>query len=59
MEVTRIGRVTTEAGARTGAIDPSTGIIYLPTAKFGAPAQPGGRPGPIAGSFHILVLKPS
>lgn len=57
--VTRVARVTTEAGARTGALDPETGAIYLPTAKFGAPAQPGNRPGPVAGSFHILVVKPT
>jgi YVTN family beta-propeller protein len=57
--VTRIGRVTTEAGARTGALDPATGTIYLPTAKFGAPAQGGGRPAAIPGSFHILVVKPN
>ncbi|MBO9581037.1 MAG: YncE family protein [Sphingobium sp.] len=57
--VTRVGRVTTEVGARTGALDPTTGIVYLPTAKFGQPAQAGGRPGPVAGSFHILVVKPS
>ena len=58
-DVTRVGRITTEAGARTGALDPTTGIIYLPTAAFGAPAQPGGRPAPTPGSFHIVVVKPS
>lgn len=57
--VTRVGRVTTEAGARTGALDPVTGAVYLPTARFGAPAPSGGRPTPVAGSFHILVVKPS
>lgn len=57
--VTRVGRVTTERGARTGAVDPSTGTIYLPTAKFGPPATVGGRPAIIPGSFHILVVKPA
>lgn len=54
----RVGRVITEAGARTGALDPSTGIIYLPTAKYGAPAAAGQRPSIVPGSFHILIVKP-
>jgi YVTN family beta-propeller protein len=58
-EVTRVGRVPTEPGARTGALDPETGAIYLPTAKLGAPSEPGGRPVPLAGTFHILVVRPS
>jgi YVTN family beta-propeller protein len=57
-EVTRVGSVTTERGARTGALDPATGAIYLPTAKFGEPAKAGGRPAAVPGSFHILVVKP-
>ncbi|WP_242126559.1 gluconolactonase [Sphingobium sp. Sx8-8] len=58
-KVEHVGRVTTQPGARTGALDPKTGIIYLPTAKFGPPTQPGGRPVAVPGSFHILVVKPS
>lgn len=58
-KVEHVGRVTTEPGARTGALDLKTGTIYLPTAKFGPPAQPGGRPVPEPGSFHVLVVKPS
>ncbi len=57
--VTRVGRVTTELGARTGALDPSTGAIYLPTAKFAPPATVGGRSTIVPGSFHILVIKPA
>jgi DNA-binding beta-propeller fold protein YncE len=57
-KVERVGRVGTEPGARTGALDPATGVIYLPTARF-APAQPGERPTPIPGTFHILVVRPS
>jgi YVTN family beta-propeller protein len=56
-EVTKVGSVTTERGARTGALNPATGAIYLPTAKFGA-AQAGGRPAMVPGSFHIVVVKP-
>lgn len=57
--VARVGSVTTEVGARTGALDPATGILYLPTARFGAPTADGKRPAPIAGSFHILIVKPA
>lgn len=57
--VTRIARVSTETGARTGAIDPATGIVYLPTARFG-PAPAGHERAPILpGSFHIVVVRPS
>ena len=51
------GRVTTEAGARTGALDPDSGKVYLPTADL-APAAAGGRPQPKPGTFHILVVAP-
>lgn len=52
------GEVRTEMGARTGALDPATGKIYLPTAELAPPAAPGGRPQPKAGTFHLLVLAP-
>ena len=48
----------TQVGARTGALDPKTGDIYLPTAKFTPPAAPGQRPGFVPGSFEVLVLAP-
>lgn len=56
--VTLAQRVTTEIGARTGALDPATGAIYLPTARFGAPDGPGRRPTVLPGTFHILVVQP-
>ncbi len=56
--VKRIASLRTGLGARTGALDPATGTIYLPTAKFGPPAKPGGRPVAMPGTFHILVIKP-
>lgn len=56
--IARVGRVNTETGARTGALDPATGAIYLPTAKFGPPATAGGRRSFVPGSFHILVVTP-
>jgi DNA-binding beta-propeller fold protein YncE len=47
----------TEASARTAALDPASGQIYLPAARFG-PAAPGTRPAPLAGTFPVLVLAP-
>lgn len=51
-----LARVPTQAGARTGAVDPDTGRVYLPTARFGPPAAAGQRPRPVAGSFEVLVV---
>jgi len=50
--------VKTEAGARTGAVDPETGKLYLPTARFGPAPAAGGKPPMVPGSFHILVVSP-
>ena len=56
--VRRVATVKTEIGARTGALDPATGAIYLPTARFG-PLVPGAkRPPALPGTFHILVVRP-
>jgi hypothetical protein len=52
------GRIATQTSARTGALDPRDGRIYLPAATFGPPA-PGERRGKlIPGSFVVLVLAP-
>jgi YVTN family beta-propeller protein len=48
--------VKTEAYARTGALDPRDGTVYLPTAKLGTPAPGAKRGAPIPGSFHILAI---
>lgn len=55
--------LVTEPGARTMALDETTGRIYLATAKFGprpAPtaAMPHPRPSIVPGSFVILVVAP-
>jgi len=52
------GQVRTEAGARTAALDPGSGKVYLPTADLLPPATPGARAQPKPGTFHILVLAP-
>ena len=58
-KVTKLATVTTEAGARTGALDPTTGIVYLPTARPGPAPAGGGRPAPVPGTFHVVVVTPS
>lgn len=55
---TAIAKIPTEKGARTGALNPVDGTIYLPTARFTPPATPGGKPVAIPGSAHILVVIP-
>ncbi|MDB5446142.1 MAG: gluconolactonase [Phenylobacterium sp.] len=49
-----VGKVPGHVGSRSGALDATSGRLYLPSADFAAVA--GGRPAPIAGSFKVLVL---
>jgi len=53
---TIVATIATAVSARTGAIDPDTGRIYLPSAQYAPPATPGARPQAIAGSFEMLVV---
>jgi DNA-binding beta-propeller fold protein YncE len=56
-DVARVTEVVeTQAGARTGAVDPETGLVYLPTAELGAPAKPGGRPSVVPDTLKVLVV---
>lgn len=52
----KIAIVQTQQGARTGAIDVSTGTVYSPTAKFGPAPGGSGRPAIIPGSVELLVI---
>ncbi|WP_336961408.1 YncE family protein [Sphingobium aquiterrae] len=54
-----IGTVKTEPGARTGALDPSDGSVYLPTARFSPAATAGDRPVALPGTFHVLAVSPN
>ena len=57
-KLTVVQTLPTEKGARTMALNPITHRIYLPSAKFAAPA-PGQRRGQIIpGTFKILVYGP-
>ena len=51
-----IDTVPTQLGARTGAVDPKTGRVYLPVAQYILPAPVGKRPSPKPETFTILVL---
>jgi DNA-binding beta-propeller fold protein YncE len=53
----KIASVPTQQGARTGAVDLSTGTVYSPTAKFGPPPATGGRPAIVRGSVELLVIR--
>jgi YVTN family beta-propeller protein len=54
-KLTVVQTLTTERSARTMAIDPKTHKIYLPSAKFEAPAEGQRRGKMVPGSFKILV----
>ncbi|HQT78801.1 MAG TPA: YncE family protein [Rhodopila sp.] len=61
--VRSIGNMKTTPGARTLAIDPATGRLFIVAAtvvKTGAPRKPGGRPELTfaPGSLHLLVYAP-
>ena len=56
-----LDNIKTQAGARTMALDPSNGRVYLVTAQFGPPPaataeQPRPRPAPLPDSFTVLVV---
>ena len=53
-----LSRIATGKGARTIALDPSTGRAYLPSAEF-LPATGSERPKMVPGSFRLLVLAPA
>jgi DNA-binding beta-propeller fold protein YncE len=49
--------IPTHVGARTGAVDPKTGRVFLPAADYLLPAPPGGhRPEVKPGTFQIVVV---
>lgn len=54
-KATVVDTVPTQISARTIALDERTGRLYLPAAKFAAPAG-GGRPTITPGTFEVLVV---
>jgi YVTN family beta-propeller protein len=47
--------VTTQRGAKTAAMDPKTGLLFLPVADYSA-ASAGSKPAMVPNSFKILVV---
>lgn len=56
-DVKVLEQVPTQVGTRTGAIDPKTGTLYLPTARFG-PLNKLGWPEALPGTVQLLVMRP-
>jgi len=48
--------IATPKGVRLGAVDETTGRLYLPTADFGPPVPPVPYPSVVPGTFKILVV---
>ena len=57
-DVQVLERDITQIGTRTGAIDPRTGTLYLPTARFG-PINKLGWPQALPRTVELLVMRPS
>lgn len=53
-----IQQLKTEYGAATGALDPESGRLYLPTANFAPGPPPEHRADHLPGTFHVLVIEP-
>ncbi len=51
-----VARVKTAVGARTQALDPKTGRVYLPRADYKAAAD--GKRTRVPGTFEVLVVSP-
>jgi hypothetical protein len=56
-----VQNLATSARARTLAVDPSTGLVYLVTDDMGLDLTPRGgfttiKPTPVEGSFQVLVV---
>ena len=54
-----VKRMVTQASAKTAALDPRTGRIYLPSATILPPVAPATRGVAQPGSFRVLVVAPT
>lgn len=55
-DITVQQKLPTKVGTRTGALDGTTGTLYLPTAEVRPPAKPGEWPSTVPGTFVVLVI---
>jgi DNA-binding beta-propeller fold protein YncE len=60
MHIAVVQHVQTQAGSRTGTVDPATGRLYLMASRPdpSAAVAPGGRVPRLAGSWEVLVVGP-
>jgi DNA-binding beta-propeller fold protein YncE len=58
-DISVVQTVATQRGTRLGAVDGTSGRVYLPAAKFGPPVAPSPYPSVLPGSFEILVAAPN
>jgi len=58
-DVAVVQTVTTQKGTRLGAVDTTSGRVYLPAAQFGPPVPPIPYPSVLPGTFEILVVAPN
>jgi DNA-binding beta-propeller fold protein YncE len=56
-DVAVVQTLTTQKGSRLGAVDSTSGRVYLPAGKFGPPVPPSPYPSVLPGSFEILVIE--
>jgi DNA-binding beta-propeller fold protein YncE len=52
-----VGSFAAKTGSRAIVLDPSRGLIFIPSAEFSPPATAGGRPVAKPGSFELLVYR--
>src|SRR5262249_3359826 len=55
-QIRELHETATRRGTRTGALDPETGRLYLPSARFVPRPGSHGLGEPVAGSFEILIV---
>jgi DNA-binding beta-propeller fold protein YncE len=58
-DIAVVQTVTTQKGSRLGAVDTTSGRVYLPAAQFGPPVPPVPYPSVVPGTFQILVVAPN
>lgn len=56
-DIAIVQTVKTQVGARTSAVDPQTGKVYLPTARY-VPVAGAVKPVAKPGTFEVLVVSP-
>jgi DNA-binding beta-propeller fold protein YncE len=58
-DIAVVQTLATQKGTRLGAVDSSSGRVYLPAAKFGPPVAPSPYPSVVPGTFEIMVVAPN